>query len=958
MIKSLRVLAVEDSVEEIEILRYALKKIASAPVLKRVASADALRKALAIEQWDAVISDSSLPRLNALTALEIIKESGQKVPFLIVSGSIRKEDADRALAAGAFACISKNNLTELTPAIQRALASLKRTEGSDEPQAQTRTGVPDFRTLFESAPGLYLVLDRDLMIRAVSDSYLRATMTKREEIVGRGIFDVFPDNPDDPAASGVRNLRASLERVLQNRVMDTMAVQKYDIRRPESEGGGFEERFWSPMNWPVLGPGGELLYIIHRVEDVTEFVQLKQRGAEQTRLAEQLQSHAQQMESEIFLRAQEVQHANEKLRKVNEELERLYVKTKELEQLKTQFFANVSHELRTPLALITGPTEELLHQPQLREADVRRLLEVVARNSRLLLKHVNDLLDVSKLEAGQMKPNYANVDLAALIRLVSAYFESAGKDRRLESVLELPGTMEVQVDPEKVERVLLNLLSNAYKFTPDGGRVRCTLSDGGEYAKIEVADSGTGIPVEFREAAFERFRQLEGGTTRRFGGTGLGLAIARDFVILHRGSIAIGDAPEGGALFTVLLPRQAPSGTEVGSSELSDLSRNDAAQLEINALQVPKQSPATSFNADGKPVVLVVEDNREMNRFIVDSLASDYRVETAFDGHDGLNKAIGLRPDLILTDVMMPEMSGDMLLQAVRARSELDGTPIVLLTAKADDELRVKLLRGGAQDFVNKPFLVEELRARVANLIAVKKANEHVHHLNQELRSANNELEAFSYSVSHDLRAPLRGIDAFSQILRQDYADSLPAEAREYLEQVSANIQRMTQLIEGMLRLAHISRHALSKRRVVLADLVREVLKELEEQRQNRQVEVRVGELAECHGDPALLKQVFFNLLSNALKFTRQKQQALIEVGCIQHGTERILFVRDNGAGFDMQFAGNLFGVFQRLHANGEFEGSGVGLSIVQRIVKRHGGRIWAEAEVDKGASFYFTLPD
>lgn len=174
--------------------------------------------------------------------------------------------------------------------------------------------LPDFRTLFESAPGLYLVLTPSFMIVAVSDAYLKATMTKRDEILGRHLFDVFPDNPDDPTATGVTNLRASLERVLQHRAPDAMAVQKCDIRKPESEGGGFEERFWSPVNSPVVGADGQVAYIIHRVEDVTEFVRLKQAGSEQSRMAEALQARAAEMEEEIFRRVPQIQEANHQLR--------------------------------------------------------------------------------------------------------------------------------------------------------------------------------------------------------------------------------------------------------------------------------------------------------------------------------------------------------------------------------------------------------------------------------------------------------------------------------------------------------------------------------------------------------------------------------------------------------------------------------------------------------------------
>src|SRR5262249_38506582 len=252
---------------------------------------------------------------------------------------------------------------------------------------------PDFQTLFESAPGLYLVLTPDLNIVAASDAYLHATMTQRGAIIGRGIFEVFPDNPGDPTATGVRNLRASLERVMHHRMADTMAVQKYDIRRPESEGGGFEERYWSPVNSPVFGANKAVVYIIHRVEDVTAFIRLKQQGIEQHKLTEALRIHAERMEAEVFVRASEGQEANSRLQAANTELARLYEKTKELDQMKTQFFSNVSHELRMPLALILGPTEKLLTSPQLSDSE-RANLEVVARNARTLLRHVNDLLDV------------------------------------------------------------------------------------------------------------------------------------------------------------------------------------------------------------------------------------------------------------------------------------------------------------------------------------------------------------------------------------------------------------------------------------------------------------------------------------------------------------------------------------------------------------------------------------
>jgi PAS domain S-box-containing protein len=225
-----------------------------------------------------------------------------------------------------------------------------------------------------------------------------------------------------------------------------------------------------------------------------------------------------------------------------------------------------------------------------------------------------------------------------------------------------------------------------------------------------------------------------------------------------------------------------------------------------------------------------------------------------------------------------------------------------------------------------------------------------------ELEAANKELEAFTYSVSHDLRAPLRAIDGFSHAVLDDYGPQLPEKGRHYLETIRKSAESMGQLIDDLLTFSRLSRAPLSRRAVDTRELVRSVFEELNIQRQDRPIEFRVGDLPTCHGDRSLLKQVWINLLSNALKYTRGRDPAVIEAGCSTVSEQCVYFVRDNGAGFDMRYAGKLFGVFQRMHRAEEYEGTGVGLAIVQRIIHRHGGCVWAEAEVDRGATFYFTL--
>jgi signal transduction histidine kinase len=225
-----------------------------------------------------------------------------------------------------------------------------------------------------------------------------------------------------------------------------------------------------------------------------------------------------------------------------------------------------------------------------------------------------------------------------------------------------------------------------------------------------------------------------------------------------------------------------------------------------------------------------------------------------------------------------------------------------------------------------------------------------------QLEAANNELEAFSYSISHDLRAPLRAINGFARIVLEEHAPHLADEAQEYLQLVRDNAQHMGHLIDDLLAFSRLSRQPLTTQLVAPADLVRQVLSDLHAAQEGRRIDLAVGDLPMCKADLALLKQVFVNLLANALKFTSQREVAVIEVGCREERGEHVYFVKDNGVGFNMAYVDKLFGVFQRLHRAEEYEGTGVGLAIVQRIIHRHGGHIWVEAAVDHGATFFLTL--
>ncbi len=404
--------------------------------------------------------------------------------------------------------------------------------------------------------------------------------------------------------------------------------------------------------------------------------------------------------------------------------------------------------------------------------------------------------------------------------------------------------------------------------------------------------------------------------------------------------------------------------------------------------------------------ILVAEDSPTQAQRLQHLLEQHgYHVTIAANGSEALAAAQDGKPTLIISDVIMPEMDGYELCRRVKSDAGLADVPLILVTTLSDPQDVIRGLECRADNFILKPYderyllsrvqfvllnrevrqseqtgmgveiffnghkhFITADRLQILNLLlstydaAIQRnkelslARDDLHKLNSRLEAANKELESFSYSISHDLRAPLRAVDGFSSILLEKFSPQMPPEAQLLLNNVRTSAQRMGRLIDDLLRFSRLGWQPLSKRPVNISALVHEVLEELRNKQADRRIELQVSELPDCVGDPALLRQVLVNLLSNAFKFTRQREQTMIEVGCRQQGGENVYFVRDNGAGFDTQHAEKLFGVFQRFHRADEFEGTGVGLSIVQRIIQRHGGRIWAEAEVDKGATFYFTL--
>ncbi|HUY14644.1 MAG TPA: response regulator [Terriglobia bacterium] len=421
--------------------------------------------------------------------------------------------------------------------------------------------------------------------------------------------------------------------------------------------------------------------------------------------------------------------------------------------------------------------------------------------------------------------------------------------------------------------------------------------------------------------------------------------------------------------------------------------------------------PKTDFGIGVE--ILVAEDSptqaEQLKHYLT---ARGYTVTVVGNGKQALAAALERKPRLVITDIVMPEMDGYDLCKEIKSQAGLADVPVILLTSLSTAHDVLKGLECGADNFIRKPYDEKYLLSRVEYILANQELRKsermrvgvHLYFAGQtyfitserhqildllistyeeavrinedletkqrelsrehdllrertsQLAEANKQLEAFSYSVAHDLRAPLRQINGFVSVLIDDFASQLGPAAERHLQTIREGSEKMGRMVDDLLNLARLDRKEMELKITPLNSTVNVVLTELQAQCANRKIEWDIGSLPSVACDPGLMKLAFTNLLSNAVKYTLRKDLAVIQVGQVLLDGHVTLFVRDNGAGFNLQHASKLFGVFQRFHAADEFEGSGVGLATVQRIIRKHGGRIWAEAEPGKGATFYFTL--
>jgi two-component system sensor histidine kinase/response regulator len=368
---------------------------------------------------------------------------------------------------------------------------------------------------------------------------------------------------------------------------------------------------------------------------------------------------------------------------------------------------------------------------------------------------------------------------------------------------------------------------------------------------------------------------------------------------------------------------------------------------------------------DKRPKILIVDDKPE-NLVALEKVLADLDVEViqATSGNEALKTTLYHDFALALLDIQMPEMDGYELAEILRDEEKTSRLPFIFISAVYTDNLNIfKGYEQGAFSFITKPFQPEILINKVKFFISIYEQDLELHRLNrdllqknEELQLINNELESFSYSISHDLRAPLRAMSGYSGMLEEDYGNVLDEEGRNMLRMINKNALRMGNLVDDLLAFSRLGRKEILKVRINTDEMVASILNDLAHTA-SHPAKIKVGSLAPMFGDNNLLQQVWINLISNAIKYSAKKENPEVEIGCSESGEEIIYHVKDNGVGFDLKYKDKLFGVFQRLHSASEFEGTGIGLAIVKKIITKHQGRVWADAIMNEGATFFFSLP-
>ncbi len=679
------------------------------------------------------------------------------------------------------------------------------------------------------------------------------------------------------------------------------------------------------------------------------------------------------------------------LDKNKKELEATNEKLVELDRLKGRFFANISHELRTPLTLLLMPLESLMHRfDHLPDDGTREILGTMHANGMRLLKLINDLLDLIRLESGRMEVKNEPLVVEDFIKALASAVRQVAEDKHIKWEAHVDPRLDtILTDRDKVEKIVLNLLFNALKFTPAEGRVDLHAERQGEEFVLIVSDTGVGIAKKSLPFIFDRFWQADSSSKRKFQGVGIGLALVKELVEMMHGGVAVESDEGRGTTFTVRLPYKKADRPARHETAMPAPEENNTAASEewlVNLYRRAELFPAVAARrgtvapaAPGhRPTVLVAEDEPDMRRFLKTELDKDYEVIVASDGLQALEKTVQFSPDIVLLDMMMPEIDGLEVCRELRKRETTLNIPVILLTARADEETKFKALEIGANDFLAKPFSSTELQARIRNLIESHHYQRKLSRQNVALTAAIEQIKEtelqlvqseklaslgrLSAGIIHEINNPLNFTLTGLFALRNKCRVLAPEPRREYeeiLDDVEEGIKRVRDIVIDLRTFTHPGAGA--GEIVEVPDAVQAALRFLAgEWKDEIQVRQNLPAGQTVWANRNKLIHVLVNLLQNSLdallgkKFADGEKPAIWIEGRTQDNRSLIV-VRDNGAGIEPKILDKIFDPFFTTKDVGR--GMGLGLSICYRIVQGYGGKISVRSERGKFCELTLDFP-
>ncbi len=678
-------------------------------------------------------------------------------------------------------------------------------------------------------------------------------------------------------------------------------------------------------------------------------------------------------------------------------LEESNQKLVELDQIKSRFFANISHELRTPLTLLLAPLETLMQKfNRSFDGETREVLSTMHSNGMRLLKLINDLLDLVRLESGRLEVKHDSLEVSDFVKGLASAARQVADDKRLrlETFVD-PELGTVIADRDKLEKIVLNLVFNALKFTPAGGSVELRADKQDTQFVIRVADTGMGISAKNLPHIFDRFWQADGTSKRKYQGVGIGLALVKELAEVQGGTVAVESTEGKGTTFTVRLPFQkvepiakpaAPVEEAVNGDDTRTVSSEEwLANLYRRAELFPAMTPLqdtlkpveTSSNGH-LPKALVADDEPDMLRFLKSQLAQHYEVLEAVDGQQAVEKASQFLPDIILLDMMMPEKDGLQACRELREQTSTQSIPIVLLTARADEETKLAALNAGASDFLPKPFSTTELHVRIKNLVEshhyqtrLSKQNVALESTIEQLKETETQLVQteklaslgrMSAGIIHEINNPLNFATTGLFTLRNKgkyLVAEQQAEYAEILADVEEGIKRVKTIVSDLRMFTHPETE--SRDQVEVADVFGSALRFLSNELKDRvHVEQKLDPHQTVWANKNKMIHVFTNLLQNSLDALKTKQfpdgeKPTITIQGHLNNKRSVVSLRDNGPGIDSKHLDKIFDPFFTTKDVGE--GMGLGLSICYRIIQECDGRIFVKTESGKYCEFTLEFP-